>query len=255
HNSGGDNTIVRPLLISLIRSKFNHRGGMFVLIGPVTFSAAQNFVDRLELYTDAIFVGQPTSANVNFYGDPAGKELPNSHLDLEMAHLYWQDEDPRDKRTATFPEVAISSGSFADYVEGKDAALDYCLHAPVPNRFEDLLTVASPAGEEAALAQYRSYVEDPLHVYSGELEKRLNTLGYKLLAAQQSKQAVVLFQVNAVMHPDSANAFDSLGEAETANSEREAAIRAYRRSLQLNPQNTHAKQAINDLQAAPSAHP
>lgn len=255
HNSGGDNTILRPLLISLIRSKFNHRGGMFVLIGPVTFSAAQNFVDRLELYTDAIFVGQPTSANVNFYGDPAGKELPNSHLDLEMAHLYWQDEDPRDKRTATFPEVAILSGSFADYVEGKDAALDYCLHAPVPNRFEDLLTVASAAGEEAALAQYRSYVEDPLHVYSGELERRLNTLGYKLLAAQQSKQAVVLFQVNAVMHPDSANAFDSLGEAETANSEREAAIRAYRRSLQLNPQNTHAKQAINDLQAAPSAHP
>jgi hypothetical protein len=255
HNSGGDNTLLRPLLISLIRSRFNHRGGMFALIGPVTFSAAQTFVDRLELYTDTIFVGRPTSANVNFYGDPAGRELPNSHLDLEMAHVYWQDEDPRDKRTATFPEIAISSGSFTDYVEGKDAALDYCLHAPVPDRFEDLLTAASAEGEEAALARYRSYVEDPAHVYSGELEKRVNAQGYKLLAAQQNKQAVILFQVNTVMHSESANAFDSLGDGETANNERDAAIKAYRRSLQLNPQNTHAKQAIKDLQAAQSARP
>src|SRR6185437_13656512 len=69
-NGGGDNTNLRPLLIAIARSRFNHRGHLYVLIGPVTFSAAQNFTSRLETATEAIFVGQPTGSNVNFYGDP-----------------------------------------------------------------------------------------------------------------------------------------------------------------------------------------
>jgi hypothetical protein len=133
HNSGGDNTTLRPLLIAVARSHFNHRGHLFVLIGPYTFSAAQSFTNRLENVTEAIFVGQPTGSNVNQYGDPKEFELPNSHLDVKMAHLWWQDKDPTDTRTATLPEIAIPPGSFADALAGKDAALAYALHAPQPH--------------------------------------------------------------------------------------------------------------------------
>lgn len=251
HNPGGDNTVLRPLLVSLIRSKFNHRGGMFVLIGPTTFSAAQTFVDRLENYADVIFVGQPTSNNVNFYGDPVGTELPNSHLDVEMAHLWWQDEDPRDMRTATFPEIAVPQGSFADYVSGRDVALDFCLHQPAPLKFEDLMEAAAAQGATAAISQYQRYGDDPRHRYANTLEKRLNALGYKLLEAKETERAVVLFQVNADTHRDSANAFDSLGEGEEALGDSAAAILAYRKSLQLNPQNKHAQHALARLQAKP----
>ncbi len=127
YNGGGDNTNLRPLLLTIERSRFNHRGHLFVLIGPTTFSAAQNFTNRLENSTEAIFVGQPSGSNPNMYGDPKGFELPNSHLDVKMAHLWWQDEDPRDTRTATFPEIAITSDTFADALAGKDAALHYAL--------------------------------------------------------------------------------------------------------------------------------
>ena len=65
HNSGGDNTTLRPLLIAIARSRLNHRGHLFVLIGPYTFSAAQSFTNRLENVIEAIFVGQPTGSNVN----------------------------------------------------------------------------------------------------------------------------------------------------------------------------------------------
>lgn len=134
HNSGGDNTTLRPLLIAVARSHFNHRGHLYVLIGPYTFSAAQSFTNRLENVTEAIFVGQPTGSNVNQYGDPKGFELPNSHLDIRMANLWWQDKDPTDTRTATFPEIAISPDTFADALAGKDAALHYALYAPTPPR-------------------------------------------------------------------------------------------------------------------------
>jgi hypothetical protein len=119
NNTGGDNTLLRPLLVALIRSKVNRRGGIFAITGPTTFSAAQNFVNRLENYTEAIYVGEPTAENVNFYGDPAGITLPHSHLEAAVSQLWWQDKDPRDKRTSTFPEIAIEP-TFQDYVAGTD---------------------------------------------------------------------------------------------------------------------------------------
>ena len=115
NNTGGDNTLLRPLLAALIRSKVNHRGGIYIIIGPTTFSACQNFVDRLENYADVVFVGSPTGENVNFYGDPVSITLPNSHLEAAVSALWWQDEDPRDKRVATNPELTVV-GTFADYV-------------------------------------------------------------------------------------------------------------------------------------------
>ena len=42
---------------------------MFVIIGRRTFSACQNLVNELDNYTNAIFIGEPTAENINFYGD------------------------------------------------------------------------------------------------------------------------------------------------------------------------------------------
>jgi hypothetical protein len=247
-NGGGDNTILRPLVRALICSKLDHRGGLFVLVGPVTYSAAQTFVNRVELWTDAIFVGEPTGNNVNFFADVTRTVLPHSHLRVEMSHLWWQDEDPRDRRTATFPEIAIPPGSFADYVAGRDAALDYALHAPVPMRFEDVVSDAAARGTAAAAAAYRAYLADPRHRYATGLEQKLNTRGYELLSAKDTARAVAVLAANADVNPSSANAFDSLGEADEAAGKSVDAVAAYRRSLELNPHNDHAAAAIKRLQ-------
>src|ERR1035441_8170780 len=52
NNTGGDNTLLRPLLVALIGSSVNRRGGIYAIVGPTTFSAAQNFVNRLEKYNE-----------------------------------------------------------------------------------------------------------------------------------------------------------------------------------------------------------
>src|SRR5258708_16910972 len=46
NNTGGDNTLLRPLLVALIRSRVNLRGGIFAIVRPTTFSAAQHLVNR-----------------------------------------------------------------------------------------------------------------------------------------------------------------------------------------------------------------
>ena len=68
-------------------------------------------------------------------------------------------------------------------------------------------------------------------------ETELNTLGYQLLYGDKSaSDAVAIFHLNITEHPNSSNAFDSLGEAYAA-AESEGAIRSYRTALKLDPTN------------------
>lgn len=80
-------------------------------------------------------------------------------------------------------------------------------------------------------------------------EGLLNRLGYRLLALGRPAEAVVLFQENARRYPGSSNVYDSLGDGQAAAGNREAALAGYRRSLELDPANAHAREMIARLQA------
>jgi hypothetical protein len=246
HNTGGDNTLLRPLLVDLIRAKTNFRGGLYVIISPMTFSAAQNFINRLENYTEVIFIGAPTGNNVNFYGDPRGFELPHSHLRIAVARLWWQDKDPRDYRKSTGPLLAVTT-TFDDYINGRDPVLDLALTTTKPPTIEEWLEANVAQGLDATLASYREYVNDPAHKYLPDPEPRVNTLGYKFLSASHIAEAVVIFEVNARTHPLSSNAFDSLGEAYAKAKNTKRALDAYHRSLELDPKNENALRMIKQL--------
>jgi hypothetical protein len=243
---GGDNSILKPLLLALIRAKTNHRGGMWVLISNKTFSAAQNLVNRLESYGDPVFVGQPTGDNVNFYADVKLVTLPNTHLSVALSALWWQDKDPRDTRTATAPEIAVPV-TFAQFANGDDPALQIALTETAPTPLEDLIVSAAPRGIDAVRSAYDDYMHDPRHTYVTDDERRLNRAGYALLGNKQAAQAVTVFRMNANAHPSSSNAFDSLGEALSALGDIEEARDAYSRALKLNPGNGHARWALDHL--------
>jgi len=49
-------------------------------------------------------------------------------------------------------------------------------------------------------------------------------------------------------YPQSANAFDSMGEAYMINDDKELAIQNYKKSLELNPNNTNAVEMLKKLQ-------
>ena len=115
-NGGGDNTLNAEVVKTIMRTApINRRGHLFVIIGRNTFSAAQNFVNSLERYTDAIFVGEPTGANPNQYGDAVPVRLRHSGVVLYVSTLWWQDLDSRDRREWTAPEIAaeMTSADFA----------------------------------------------------------------------------------------------------------------------------------------------
>jgi CubicO group peptidase (beta-lactamase class C family) len=79
-------------------------------------------------------------------------------------------------------------------------------------------------------------------------EQRLNTLGYELLRAKKLRESVAVFALNAELYPQSFNVYDSLGDAYAESGDKELAIKNYRRSLELNPQNKNATQMLKKLE-------
>jgi pimeloyl-ACP methyl ester carboxylesterase len=72
-------------------------------------------------------------------------------------------------------------------------------------------------------------------------ESALNSLGYDLLYKQKRvKEALDVFLLNLEAYPTSFNVYDSLGEAYLVNAETELAVKNYKKSLELNPQNRNA---------------
>lgn len=80
-------------------------------------------------------------------------------------------------------------------------------------------------------------------------EGLLNRLGYRLLSLGRPAEAVVLLEENARLYPHSANVYDSLGDGHAAAGNRVKAVAAYRRSLELDPAKTHAREMIARLEA------
>ncbi len=126
-NRGGDNSLNRSFLHALIRCRaLDPPGRLFVLIGRNTFSAAMMFALDLETHTSAIFVGEPTGARPNHFGDSRKIRLPNTGLTLRVSTLYWQYAGPKDSRESLEPHIPAIETS-ADGRAGRDAALEAVL--------------------------------------------------------------------------------------------------------------------------------
>lgn len=71
-------------------------------------------------------------------------------------------------------------------------------------------------------------------------EGQLNMLGYQLLQRAMVDEAIKIFELNIESYPESANPYDSLGEAYMAAGLSDLAITNYQRSLELDPGNSNA---------------
>ena len=127
-NGGGNGYFNRDILLPLIKSRYDTAGHLYVITGRRTFSAAQMLVTELMKYTTAVFVGEPTSSHGNHFGDSYRIVMPNSRVTVRVSTLWHQYLDSRDKRVMIQPGIAAPL-SFADYVAGRDPALEAVFHS------------------------------------------------------------------------------------------------------------------------------
>lgn len=105
------------------------------------------------------------------------------------------------------------------------------------NRFQETLKAR---GALAAIRQYKAR----LHPEDRLPEAFVNSLGYRMVAAQKPDDAIAIFTLNTELYPDSWNVYDSLGEAYVDTKQYGLAVVNYRRSLALNPKNAGAARLL-----------
>ncbi len=80
-------------------------------------------------------------------------------------------------------------------------------------------------------------------------ELALNNLGFKLLSSDKTTEAIEIFKLNAAEYPDSWNVYDSLGEAYMKNGDNKLAIKNYKKSMKLNPENLGGEEMLAKLKS------
>ena len=123
-NNGGNNTLVKPLITGAIRSdKINKRGNLYMIIGRETFSACQNFTNRMQKWTNVLMVGEATGSSPNFVGEGNPIRLPYSGVTVNASSRNWQDAFSDDYRVWIAPDLAAEITS-EDYRLNRDPAME-----------------------------------------------------------------------------------------------------------------------------------
>jgi len=103
------------------------------------------------------------------------------------------------------------------------------------------------SGIETAVKKYRELKSQPSGDYFFD-EESFNALGYRLLGQGKVKEAIEIFKLNVEAYPESWNVYDSLGEAYMVHGDKDLAVKNYKKSLELNPQNNNAKAMLKRLE-------
>jgi hypothetical protein len=81
-----------------------------------------------------------------------------------------------------------------------------------------------------------------------DFESTLNNIGYTLMRNSRIDEAIKVFELNVKEHPKSGGAFDSLGEGYLSAKNYKLALENYKKSIELDPQNTNGVNMINKIQ-------
>jgi CubicO group peptidase (beta-lactamase class C family) len=119
--------------------------------------------------------------------------------------------------------------------------------APKKSIAEALYKTAVEKDVASAVAEYRKLkaANSPTFDFS---ETELNTLGYQLLNLKRTKDAIEIFKLNVEMFPNSANAYDSLGETYLADNQKDSALANYKKAVELDPANANALLIVKRLE-------
>ena len=246
-NRGGNGDLIWPMIYAVIRhDAVNRPGHLFVITSRRTFSAAQMFANALEKHTKAVFVGEPTGSSPNHYGEVGQLKLPGAGVTAIYSQYYYQ-HNPADRRPWIPPHLSAPL-HYQDLASGRDPAMDAIEHFTAPPDAVALLRPELDAGKPAtALAHFATATAAWRNPWRNLFETQLNDYGYQLIAKKRMDDATLVLKLVTDLYPESANAWDSLGEVNGLADHRARAAYCYARSLRLDPANAHGADQLDAL--------
>jgi len=99
---------------------------------------------------------------------------------------------------------------------------------------DELLAVIEDTGIDAGITRYNAIKDAEGYDLN---EGDMNAMGYQLMGSDKLEEASRIFELIIEAFPNSSNAYDSLGEAQMKLGKNDLAIKNYRKSVELNPNN------------------
>ena len=126
-------------------------------------------------------------------------------------------------------------------------AIESSGYKPIPPGINDFENVIFARGIKAGIDLFRNAGKQSPELQN---EAAVNRLAYDMLYKfDKVNEAVEIFKLNIELHPQSSNAYDSMGEAYMMRGDRLLAIQNYEISLRLDPKNSNAVEKLQQLKA------
>ncbi|MBV6440619.1 MAG: hypothetical protein DYG98_16920 [Haliscomenobacteraceae bacterium CHB4] len=206
---------------------------LFVLTSKYTFSGAEEFSYNMQTQKRATLVGETTGGGANPGGGmPVNDQLmmfvPTGRAINPITKTNWEG-------VGVVPEVKVPEAEALDKALelAKDAAADFRRktkerHSVMLLQLLGALEKYSDGNEEAVLTNLKQNCEAGLMD-----EQQINIMGYEyLMRHNKPKTAEHIFWCNTQLFPNSANVYDSYGEALAVNGKTAEAIKAYRKAVE-----------------------
>ncbi|MEM6684629.1 MAG: tetratricopeptide repeat protein [Bacteroidota bacterium] len=253
-NGGGNNYNNLPLIKRIMaRPHINKKGNFYYIIGRETFSACQNLTNEITRYTEAILVGEPTSENINFYGDTRPLVLPNSEITAYLSYIWWQDFPALENAKWTAPSIPVTM-TFDEYVRNEDTVLNAAINFDATNFIPNpiaYITELYVTGQVQKMGQelYRM-TQDPTYAFC-DFETELNKKALLLLKTGQAPQVQASIQVFSSIlqfYPNSAQTHKNLGKANLLLGNTQKAKEFFNKTIALDADGNEGKEAKKMLQ-------
>ncbi|MEG1589676.1 serine hydrolase [Chryseobacterium sp.] len=142
--------------------------------------------------------------------------------------------------------VILLSNSSSPIFPISNAVLNLINDKPYTIPVQDLSRIygsfVENGNKEKASELIQDYLKDSSNYEASERD--LNRLGYQFLRLQKCDNALHVFNSTSLIFPTSWNVFDSYGEALHQCGRNEEALKMYKRSIELNPENENGKQML-----------
>ncbi|TDJ53914.1 MAG: hypothetical protein E2O47_07165 [Gemmatimonadetes bacterium] len=249
-NGGGNGFLARHIVKGMVqRPQLDRPGGLYVITGRSTFSAAVNLMNELEYYTNATFVGEPPGSSPRSFGDHDPVQLPNSGLTVLVSTVWHQGHNPFDGRRFVAPRLYAPITS-SEYAQGVDPVLAAIQDDDASANLIQRLETAAIAHDSVTVRSIMSEaLANPLYRFRG-FEPDVNLLGYRFLRQGNTDAALMVFRQNAADYPHSANVFDSLADGLVQAGMVEEAKDSYRKALAIDPDYPPSVSGLARLESA-----
>ncbi len=247
-NGGGNSYLNKSIITGIIETKkINKVGSLYVIIGKHTYSAAQNLVNELHNYTNAIFVGEPTAENVNFWGDARPVTLPNSGIVAQLSYAWWQGKPAWEYTEWLAPQVPVKM-SYLEYASNQDPVLDAALSFSgkdfILNPMQYIRELYMAGDAQKLATEIVKMIQDPRYAFF-DFEAELSKSAHRMLgisSRNEEKQAAIqIFSFITQLFPNSIKAYKNLAEAYLEIGDKEKAKALLNKTIAMDPNEKIAK--------------